>query len=84
MTAQDKHGVEISNVEQVAIRRLTEIECERLQGLPDGFTKFGIYTTKNGEETKEISSTQRYKLCGNGVTVNVTEAIASKLKGYFS
>jgi DNA (cytosine-5)-methyltransferase 1 len=69
---------------ETRIRRLTEIEVERLQGLPDNWTKFGIYTTKNSEETREISSTQRYKLCGNGVTVNVTEAIALKLKKYFA
>ena len=40
-------------------RKLTEIEYERLQGLPDNFTKVEI----NG---KIISSTKRYSLCGNG------------------
>lgn len=36
-----------------SLRRLTEIECERLQGLPDNFTE-------------GVSSTQRYKCLGNG------------------
>lgn len=40
-------------------RKLTEIEYERLQGLPDNFTQVEI----NG---KVISSTKRYSLCGNG------------------
>lgn len=43
------------------IRRLTPTECERLQGFPDGWT-IG-------------SDTQRYKQCGNAVTVNVVEAV---------
>ena len=44
------------------IRRLTPLECERLQGFPDGWTE-------------GISDTQRYKCLGNAVTVNVIEAI---------
>lgn len=50
----------------VKIRRLTEIECERLQGFPDNWTE-------------SISSTQRYKCLGNAVTVNVIYDIC---KGY--
>ncbi len=57
------------------IRRLTEIECERLQGLPDDFTKYGIIDGK----VVEISSTQRYKTLGNAMTVNVIEAIVTRM-----
>jgi len=39
LSCQDQHGVQINDT----IRRLTEIECERLQGFPDDWTKFGIY-----------------------------------------
>ena len=49
------------------IRRLTEIECERLQGFPDNWTE-------------GISSTQRYKCLGNAVTVKIVELIARRLK----
>lgn len=48
------------------IRRLTPTECERLMGLPDGWTD-------------GVSDTQRYKLCGNGVVVNVVEEIIKRL-----
>jgi len=48
------------------IRRLTPTECERLMGLPDGWTE-------------GVSDTQRYKLCGNGVVVNVVEEIIKNL-----
>jgi DNA (cytosine-5)-methyltransferase 1 len=48
-------------------RQLTPLECERLQGFPDNWTK-------------NISNRQRYKTLGNAVTVPVVEAIARKLR----
>jgi len=61
------------------IRRLTPIECERLQGFPDNHTEYGVYDG----EVKKMSNTQRYKQCGNAVTVDVVEAIAKKLHPLF-
>ena len=61
------------------IRRLTPIECERLQGFPDNHTEYGIYDG----EVKKMSNTQRYKQCGNAVTVDVVQAIAEKIKPLF-
>jgi DNA (cytosine-5)-methyltransferase 1 len=58
-------GVIISDERMVAVRKLTPLECERLQGFPDGWTE-------------GISQTQRYKCLGNGVTVNVVRAIISR------
>jgi len=58
------------------IRRLTPVECERLQGFPDGWTAEGI--DNNGEIVK-ISDTQRYRQLGNAVTVTVVEAIARRM-----
>jgi len=57
-----------------SIRRLTPVECERLQSFPDNWTRYG--TDENGE-TVEISDTQRYRMCGNAVTCNVVEAIGN-------
>ncbi|ALR32483.1 hypothetical protein ATE47_04020 [Chryseobacterium sp. IHB B 17019] len=73
------------------IRRLTEIECERLQGFPDNFTKYGVYekqvwtnkkegTFKIIQDVQEIPKTQRYKMLGNAVTVKVVEEIAKRLR----
>jgi len=59
-----------------SIRRLTEIECERLQGFKDDHTKFGDYDGV----IKPIPRTQRYKLIGNAVTTNCVKAIGLKLK----
>ena len=58
------------------IRRLTPVECERLQGFPDNWTKYGI--DKNGKEVL-ISDSQRYKMCGNAVTTNVITEIGKRL-----
>ncbi len=46
------------------IRKLTPLECERLQGFPDNWTS-------------GLSDTQRYKQCGNAVTTNVITAIVN-------
>jgi DNA (cytosine-5)-methyltransferase 1 len=62
-------------MEGYSIRRLTEIECERLQGFPDNWTKYGNYDGV----IKEISRTQRYKMCGNAVTVDIVRLIGEKL-----
>ena len=72
VTAQDQHGIYNGS----RIRRLTPIECERLQGFPDNWTAEGI--DEKGNEV-EISNCQRYKMAGNAVTTNVVEAIISKL-----
>jgi len=52
------------------LRRLTPVECERLQGFPDGWTD-------------GISDSQRYKCLGNAVTVNVIEEIMCAIGGWF-
>jgi DNA (cytosine-5)-methyltransferase 1 len=57
------------------LRRMTAIECERLQGFPDNHTLYGSYEGK----VKEMSNTQRYKQCGNAVTVDVVAEIAKRL-----
>ena len=58
-----------------SIRRLTEIEVERLQGFPDNWTEFGNYDGV----IKKTPKTQRYKLVGNSVTVDVVKAVAERL-----
>ena len=57
-------------------RRLTPMECERLQGFPDGWTAEGL-----GEDGApvEVPERSRYALLGNAVTVNVVRAVAARL-----
>jgi DNA (cytosine-5)-methyltransferase 3A len=50
------------------VRKLTPIEAERCQTLPDNYTAFGI---DDSGKAVNISNTQRYKVVGNGWTVDV-------------
>ena len=50
------------------VRRLTPMECERLQGFPDGWTDIGEWTDSKGKVHKE-SDTPRYKALGNSIAV---------------
>ena len=58
------YGNEGTITDDYRVRKLTPIECERLQGFPDNWTKYGV-------DDEEISKTQRYKTIGNAVTTNV-------------
>ena len=48
------------------VRRLTPLECERLQGFPDGWTDIGDWTDSNGK-THKAADSQRYKALGNSI-----------------
>lgn len=53
-------------------RKLTVVECERLQGLKDNYTK-----------AKGVSNTERYRMIGNGFTVSVIEHLLSNISEDF-
>jgi len=57
-------------------RKLTPLECERLQTVPDRYTKCG---QKENGDIVEISNTQRYKMLGNGFNINVVSWIIKNL-----
>lgn len=67
ITATDRHGV----VYHGRIRRLTPRECFRLQG---------YYDSQIDRMIVDMSDRQLYKQAGNGVTVNVVEAIGRNLR----
>lgn len=69
LTTQDQHGI----FNGVDIRKLTPLECERLQGFPDGWTEYGA-------EGKKISDSARYKALGNAVSVPIPEFIGKRLR----
>lgn len=50
------------------VRRLTPLECERLQGFPDGWTKYGA-------SGKEMSDNARYMALGNSIAVPCAERV---------
>lgn len=56
-------------VDEYHYRKLTPLECERLQTVPEGYTK-------------HVSNTQRYKMLGNGWTIDVISHILKGIKPY--
>lgn len=51
------------------VRRLTPMECERLQGFPDHWTDIGAWTDENGKLHRESSDSARYKALGNSIAL---------------
>lgn len=73
---RDENGKAIlTSMHHRRIRRLTEIECERLQGFPDNWTEYGNYDGV----IKKVAKTQRYKQMGNAVTTLWPKLIAQRL-----
>lgn len=85
LTARQQIALGARDVEEGAIqidpnvggvRRLTPVECERLQGFPDGWTDVEYV---DGKRTKRMADTHRYKQMGNAVCVPVAYAVAERI-----
>ena len=63
------------------VRRLTPMECERLQGYPDGWTDIGEWVDTKGKKHKPADS-PRYKALGNSIALPQWFWIAQKMKSY--
>lgn len=72
-------GVQMSDTGTV--RRLTPLECERLQGFPDGWTDIGEWTDTKGKKRKEADS-PRYKALGNSIALPFWEWMAKRMSKY--
>jgi len=66
----------VLDTENYIIRKLTPRECERLQTVPDDYTLVPHPVYKN----KMMSNTQRYKMLGNGFTIDVIAHILKSIK----
>ena len=62
-------GAEGQTVFAGIVRRLTPLECERLQGYPDGWTDIGPWTDSAGKLHKKSSDSARYKALGNSIAL---------------
>lgn len=63
------------------VRRLTPVECERLQGFPSGWTDIGEWIDTKGKKHKYADS-PRYKALGNSIALPQWFWIAQKMKSY--
>lgn len=68
---------------RLIVRRLTPVECERLQGYPDGWTDIGEWVDSKGKKHKYADS-PRYKALGNSIALPQWFWIAQNMKPYLS
>lgn len=61
-------GDEETENEEMIVRRLTPVECERLQNFPDNWTDIGEWTDSKGKKRKSTDSA-RYKALGNSIAL---------------
>jgi DNA (cytosine-5)-methyltransferase 1 len=61
------------------VRRLTPLECERLQGYPDGWTNIGDWTDSKGKLHKGESDAPRYKALGNSIALPFWKVLARRI-----
>ena len=61
-------GVVVMTPTRYIVRRLTPMECERLQGYPDGWTDIGEYIDSTGKK-RQTSDASRYKALGNSIAL---------------
>ncbi len=64
LVAKGPAAVQVKHI----VRRLTPLECERLQGFPDGWTDIGEWIDTKGKKHKEADS-PRYKALGNSIAL---------------
>ena len=71
LTTADRHGVATTE----RVRKLTEVECERLQGFPDNYTRIPY----RGKGADKCPSGHRYKALGNSMAVPVIQWIGKRI-----
>ena len=69
-------------VSNMTVRRLTPLECERLQGFPDGWTDIGEWVDSKGKPHKPSDST-RYKALGNSIALPFWDFLAKRISGQY-
>ena len=70
LQSNSAHSLNGNNVVRThyIVRRLTPLECERLQGYPDGWTDIGEWVDSNGKK-RQTSDAARYKALGNSIAL---------------
>ena len=78
------HSLNGNNVIRVGfeVRRLTPLECERLQGYPDYWTDIGEYINSKGKK-KKTSDAERYKALGNSIALPPWKWVLKRLSACY-
>lgn len=81
LRAHTSVGAEETVMSRCVVRRLTPLECERLQGFPDGWTDIGDYTDSAGKKRK-TSDSARYKAIGNSIALPFWRWMFGRMAAY--
>lgn len=81
LRAHTSGGAEEMVMSRCVVRRLTPLECERLQGFPDGWTDIGDYTDSTGKQRK-TSDSARYKALGNSIALPFWRWMFGRMAAY--
>ena len=76
-------GSENLAVSKKTVRRLTPLECERLQGFPDGWTDIGEWIDSKGKE-HECSDSARYKALGNSIALPFWRFLCKRISAQYA
>lgn len=68
--------------QNMVVRRLTPMECERLQGFPDGWTDIGEWRDSKGKLRKP-SDSPRYKALGNSIALPFWDFLAKRISAQY-
>ena len=83
LSAGSKTGqASIGMLQDYIVRRFTPLECERLQGYPDGWTDIGEYIDTNGKK-RQTSDAARYKALGNSIALPPWKWVLKRLCGCY-
>lgn len=69
-------------VQNMVVRRLTPMECERLQGFPDRWTDIGEWMDSKGKRRKDADS-PRYKALGNSIALPFWDFLAKRISAQY-
>ena len=77
-----REDAETYPVQNMVVRRLTPMECERLQGYPDGWTDIGEWCDSKGKRHKDADS-PRYKALGNSIALPFWNFLAKRISAQY-
>lgn len=81
-TCAYREDAETYPVQNMVVRRLTPMECERLQGYPDGWTDIGEWMDSKGKRHKDADS-PRYKALGNSIALPFWDFLAKRISAQY-
>ena len=76
-----REDAETYPVQNMVVRRLTPMECERLQGFPDHWTEIGEWIDEKGKKHKDADS-PRYKALGNSIALPFWDWMLRRMARY--